>query len=83
MPDPGLVTTSAVCGIVRVVDIVERSRSKWYRPVEGKVVYGWVLADPIALERPIHWKGALGLWEVPKRLERLLREQLPARCFAE
>ena len=79
LPDLSRLPRAAICGVVRVLDVVGYSRSKWYiTPSPGTVNYGWVLAEPIALSHPIPCKGWLGLWELPVSLERQLRAQLPA-----
>lgn len=73
---------SAICGVARVVDIVTRSRSKWFwRPEDGSTNYGWMLADVVALKSPIECKGALGLWEVPAMIFRDIQHQLPRIDF--
>jgi hypothetical protein len=79
VPDFATLDYSAICGVARVTDIVTRSRSKWYDGPEreGKINYGWVLADVTPLEKPIPCKGALGLWEVPPPILRKIRKQLP------
>jgi hypothetical protein len=41
--------------------------------------YGWVLKDVVQLEHPIAAKGMLGLWEVPRRVETVLRKRLSPR----
>ena len=78
IPDLDTVDRFAVCGVARVVDIVTKSRSKWfYRHSDGSVNYGWVLADVTALKNPVPCKGALGLWELPPRIVREIKRQLP------
>jgi hypothetical protein len=77
-PDFDMLPCSAVCGVARVVDIVTRSRSKWfYRPGDGSTNYGWVLGDVHVLKRPIPCKGALGLWDLPPNVVRAIKRQLP------
>jgi hypothetical protein len=69
---------SAICGVVRVVDIVTESRSRWFWRVEDAFInYGWVLADATALKISIPCTGALNLWEVPRNIFREIRSQLP------
>ena len=69
---------SAICGVARVVDIVTSSRSKWFwRPDDGSVNFGWVLADVTALKQPVRCKGALGLWTLTPTQFRELQRQLP------
>src|ERR1700730_8286729 len=62
VPDLDTLDYSAICGVAFVVDIVARSRSKWfYRPKDGSINYGWVLSRVTALKKPIPCKGALSL----------------------
>src|SRR5215204_6057920 len=69
VPDLDTLDYSAICGVARVVDIVTKSRSKWFwRPDDDSTNYGWVLADVTALKTPIPCKGALGLWEVSPKV---------------
>lgn len=49
-----------IVGKVDIVDCVSSSDSPWFF---GK--YGFVLANPVAFERPIPCKGALGLFDIP------------------
>lgn len=49
-----------IVGKVDIVDCVNSSSSPWFF---GK--YGFVLANPVAFARPVPFKGALGLFEVP------------------
>ena len=78
VPDLGTLDYSAICGVARVVDIVTKSRSKWFwRPDDGSTNFGWVLAEVKVLTTPIPCKGALGLWDVPPKVLRELQRQLP------
>ena len=78
VPDLNTLDYSAICGVALVVDIVTKSRSRWFwRPDDGSTNYGWVLADVIALKKPIPCKGALGLWELSPKTFRDLQRQLP------
>ena len=82
VPDLATLDYSAICGVARVVDIVTTSRSKWFwRPDDGSINYGWVLAEVRALKTPIPCKGTLGLWEVPPKVMRELHRQLPKMEF--
>ena len=82
VPDLGTLDYSAICGVTRVVDIVSKSRSKWfYRPSDGSMNYGWVLADVTPLKSPIRCLGALGLWEIPPKTFREIQRQLPKLKF--
>jgi hypothetical protein len=83
-PDFETLDYSAICGVARVVDIVTKSRSKWfYRPEDGSTNYGWVLADVRQLRSPIECKGALGLWEIPANTLKKMKEQLPKSVFRD
>ena len=78
VPDLATLDYSAICGVARVVDIVTKSRSKWFwRPDDGSTNYGWVLSDVTALKTPIPCKGALGLWEVAPEVFHEIQRQLP------
>ena len=78
VPDLDALYYSAICGVARLVDIVTKSRSKWFwHPDDGSINYGWVLANATALKTPIPCKGALGLWEVSPAVFRELKRQLP------
>jgi hypothetical protein len=78
VPDLDTVDFSAICGVARVVDIVTKSRSKWFwHPDDGSTNYGWVLADVKAVKAPIPCIGTLGLWDVPPKVFRELQRQLP------
>jgi hypothetical protein len=78
VPDFDALSYSAICGVARLVDVVERSRSKWFwRPVDGAVNFGWVLEDATPLKQPIPAKGALGLWNLTGSQIRSIQKQLP------
>lgn len=78
IPDLGTLDYFAICGVARVVDIVTKSRSKWFWHLDdGSTNYGWVLSDVIALKTPIPCKGTLGLWEIPTKVFREIQRQLP------
>ena len=82
VPDLEALDYSAICSVARVVKIVTKSRSKWYwRPEDGSINYGWVLADVTALKTPIACEGMLGLWEVDSKVIREIRRQLPRIDF--
>jgi ASCH domain len=63
---PAQFETGGIVGMVKVVDCVEASRSKWF---EGR--FGWVLSDARLLPFVSH-KGRLGLFEADRRLLRRL-----------
>lgn len=50
-----------IVGTVDIVDCVSKSDSPWFF---GR--YGFVLANPVAFEKPIPCKGALGFFTVPE-----------------
>ena len=78
VPDLNTLDYSAICGVARVVDIVPKSRSKWFwRPGDDSTNYGWVLADVTPLTTPIPCKGNLMLWDVPPKVFREIQRQLP------
>jgi hypothetical protein len=56
-PDREELDFSAIIGIVDLVDVVEKSRSRWF---QGD--YGFVLRNARALSRPIPCNGRLSLW---------------------
>jgi hypothetical protein len=70
-PPRGDLDFSAILGVVDLVDVVERSRSRWFL---GE--YGFVLENPRALSRPIPCKGQLGLWTPTPAQVRLVRARL-------
>ena len=63
---PAQFETGGIVGMVKVVDCVEASRSKWF---DGP--FGWVLSDARRLPFVSH-KGRLGLFEADRRLLRRL-----------
>lgn len=78
IPDLDDLDYSAIVAIARVTDIRTPVRSKWfYKPPRGEVNFGWILEDVRKLERPIPCKGALGLWTVPRKIEKQIRDQFP------
>ena len=52
-----------IVGTVDIVGCVNQSNSRWFF---GE--YGFQLANPVAFERPIPFKGALGFFDVPEHL---------------
>lgn len=82
IPELKTLQYSAVCGVARVVDIVVKSRSKWFdRPDDGSTNFGWVLADVAILKRPIPCKGRLNLWDLDPLVVAKIRWQLPEIDF--
>jgi hypothetical protein len=81
-PDFDKLDYGAICGVARVVDIVTKSRSKWFqKPTRTYPNFGWVLADVKRLKKPIPCEGMLGLWQVPPSILRSMKRQLPKRYF--
>ena len=62
-------TRSAIIGSVEIVDCVINHPSIWAEytrgwPSDPKVIYHWVLANPILFDKPIlNVKGKLGFWD--------------------
>jgi hypothetical protein len=78
VPDLDTPNYGAICGVARVIDIVTKSRSRWFdQPSRGYVNYGWVLADVRRLRSPVKCHGMLGLWQVPPNVLRSIKRQLP------
>lgn len=69
-----------IVGSVNIVGCVTESKSPWFF---GK--HGFVLANPVALAKPIPLKGALGFFEVPDDLHvceyHPLTGDTEKRCF--
>ncbi len=66
-PEDDDLVSSAILGVVDLVDVVKSSRSRWF---EGP--FGLVLQNPRPLLRPLPCKGRLGLWDLtPSQLRRL------------
>lgn len=74
LPDDEVIVRGAIIGVVDVVGIVKRHRSRWF---EGPV--GWVLRNPRALRTPTLCTGRLGLWTVSPGVERRIRRHLLPR----
>ena len=58
----------AIIGLADIVDCVEVHRSKWF---QGP--FGYVIANPRPLRKPVPCKGALGFWQVPADVLRSCR----------
>jgi hypothetical protein len=65
------IVTSAIIGVVDIVDCVDKHRSKWFNGP-----FGYVLVNPRPLAKPIPCKGKLGFWNVPPEVERKIKRQL-------
>ena len=57
-----------IVGKVDIVDCVVRSNSPWFFGA-----FGFVLANPVVFKTPIPCRSALGLFDVPKDVEYLLK----------
>jgi hypothetical protein len=62
----------AIVGLVDVVGCEEHPSSKWH----VRDHYGFVLANPRALRKPIPCNGRLSFWEVPDAIARLISDGL-------
>jgi hypothetical protein len=61
----------AILGTVAIIDCVEDSESPWF---QGD--YGFVLANPKQLPKPIPCKGALNFWNIPENIERKIKNAI-------
>ncbi len=61
----------AILGVVDIVGCVTESDSPWFF---GK--YGFELANPRPLRRPIPCRGHLGFWDVPEDIEQRIVSEL-------
>jgi hypothetical protein len=78
LPELSSLDRSAICGVARLVDIVTKSRSRWFdHPQDGSVNYGWVLRNVTPLKKAVPCKGALGLWKLPPHVLKEIQCQLP------
>jgi len=72
----GILPTSAIIGVVDIVDCVIGHGSIWAEetPMPAgcymgeKPIYNWVLANPILFPEPIPAKGKLSFWDYPNIL---------------
>jgi hypothetical protein len=72
VPSYDAMIRGAIVGIVEVVGCEEHTKSKW----KVRDHYGFLLANPRALQKPIPCNGRLGFWDVPGALARLILEGL-------
>jgi len=61
----------AIIGTVEIVDCVQDTDSPWFM---GN--YGFVLARPRRLPKPIACKGALSFWNVPQNIEARIKKAI-------
>lgn len=71
VPDSAELSRGAIIGVAELVDVVERSRSKWFGGP-----FGFVLANARPLPEPMPCKGMLRLWTVPADIESAVRSKL-------
>src|SRR5262249_28564034 len=64
----------AIIGVVELVECTKKCTSNWH--YRGN--WGWYLAKPRRLKKPIPMKGQLGLFEVPAAVARRLPKALRA-----
>ena len=62
----------AIVGLVDIPDCKDQTESKWHISDN----YGFVLANPRVLRRPIPCNGRLSFWEVPDSIARRVSRQL-------
>lgn len=76
--DPDEMTTGAIIGSVEIIDCIKKSKSIW--AVRGQ--FHWILKNPLVIDKPIPFKGALGWITVPKRLlsSRRFRKPIRRKC---
>jgi len=74
VPTRNQIHMKAIVGVARLTGCVTDSDDRWF---VGK--YGWQLADVLTLEKPIPFKGAQGLWEIPGNLRLQLGRQYCAK----
>jgi len=58
--DKDALVYGALVGTVEVVEVTKQVKSKWH--VQGN--WGWYLANPKRLEKPVQMRGMPGLFEV-------------------
>jgi hypothetical protein len=75
MPAYEAMPRSAIIGLVDVVACEPKTKSKWH----DRGQYGFVLANPRVLRRPIPCDGWLNFWEVPENIVRRIARQLKPR----
>ena len=81
-PDIPKLQTSAIVGIAWLQKVVTPHKSPWfYRPGRGETNHAYVLTEAHRLSTPLDCDGKLGFWNVPPRLARDIRRQLPGVDF--
>jgi hypothetical protein len=72
VPSYDAMVRGAIVGLVDVVGCEERTKAKWH--IRGH--YGFLLANPRVLRKPVPCNGRLSFWDVPDALVRLISEEL-------
>ncbi len=72
VPTYDAMVRGAIVGLVEVVGCEEHTKSKW----RVRDHYGFLLANPRVLRKPIPCNGRLNFWDVPNALARLISEGL-------
>jgi len=70
---------TGIVGVVTVVGVAtspEQARARGFDVRWWRGPLGWLLAEPVALHKPIECQGRLGLWELTPGLERRLLAQI-------
>lgn len=62
---------SAIVGLVDIIGCDKKTQSKWH----DRGQYGFVLANPRALPKPIPCDGWLNFWEAPENIARRISRQ--------
>ena len=71
LPEEEDLVFGAIIGSVEIVDCVEKHRSPWYK----KGTFGFVLANPIPLSRPIPMKANAKMQRVPDDILKKIKRQ--------
>lgn len=75
--DPAAFVFGAVVGVVELYGCVQVAAlpSHFMGHEHANGPYCWLLRNPVRLRTPEPFKGALGLWDVPRGVEMLLRSE--------
>ena len=77
-PDESVLHLRAILGVVELVDVVERSRSRWF---DGP--FGFVLAKARPLPEPVPYlEGNSSFWTIPPAVAGAIRQQLGGNGMA-
>lgn len=72
VPPYEAMSQGAIIGLVDIIGCEAKTKSKWH----NRGYYGFVLANPRVLRRPIPCRGWLNFWEVPENIVRRISRQL-------